>query len=345
MTKTRFIEERGETWERFARLLEKVERSRLSKLSEREVSQFSQLFRAVCYDLATVRSRDWGRELEDHLNSLVLRGHSRFYRAPPGRPGEVVRFFTRGFPRLLRANAAYFWVAVALFVVPGLISGVVVYHEPSLTGRILPASMQELMDTMYSDETYSEETNGSDDPEETRASDAAAGMFGFYIRNNVGIAFKCFALGVFAGIGTILVLIFNSIYLGTVTGFLLERGHSERFLSFVVSHGSFELTAIVVSGAAGLILGRSIVHPGVWSRLESLRRRGLDAVRLAAGAGGMLAVAALIEAFWSPSAVPSAAKYAVGSLLWVVVIAYLVLAGRDGGGDAGGGEAGGRGVT
>lgn len=336
MTKTRFIEERGETWERFAKLLEKVDRSRLSKLSGGEVSQFSQLFRAVCYDLATVRSRDWGRELEDHLNSLVLRGHSRFYRAPPGRPGAVVRFFTRGFPRLLRANAAYFWVAVALFVVPGLISGVVVYQEPSLTGRILPASMQELMDTMYS-----EETKGSDDPEETRASDAAAGMFGFYIRNNVGIAFKCFALGVFAGIGTILVLIFNSIYLGTVTGFLLERGHSERFLSFVISHGAFELTAIVVSGAAGLILGHSIVHPGVWSRLESLRRRGLDAVRLAAGAGAMLAVAALIEAFWSPSAAPSAAKYAVGSLLWVVVIAYLVLAGRDGGG----GEAGGRGVT
>jgi uncharacterized membrane protein SpoIIM required for sporulation len=93
-----------------------------------------------------------------------------------------------------------------------------------------------------------------------RASGMESMMAGFYVRNNVGISFQCFALGAFAGVGTMVVLVYNSIFLGTVTGFLIARGHSGRFFEFVIGHGSFELTAIAVSGAAGLILGHALVH-------------------------------------------------------------------------------------
>ena len=318
MKKDRFIEERKASWKRFEELLRRVEKSRLSRLSGKEVSEFSRLFRALCYDLAMVRSRDWGREIENYLNDLVLRGHGRFYRAPPGRPREALRFFTHGFPTLLRANIAYFWVALALFLVPGIISGIVVYRDPSLAGRILPGVIQDFMDTMYSESREGGSGMGGE-----------AGAAGFYLYNNVGIAFRCFATGILFGVGTVYYLIYNSIFIGSITGFLLARGHSDRFLSFTISHGSFELTAIVIAGMAGLILGHAIVHPGRWSRAESLRRRGLVAIRLAAGAAAMLGVAALIEGFWSPSDAPNAAKYAVGCLLWIAVISYLVLAGRE----------------
>ena len=110
----------------------------------------------------------------------------------------------------------------------------------------------------------------------------------------------------------------------------MARGHSGRFFEFVIGHGSFELTAIVVSGAAGLILGHAIVHPGVHSRWDALRVRGLVAVQIALGAALMLAVAAMIEGYWSPSQVGGSVKYAVGSVLWLVVILYLGLAGRAG---------------
>ena len=153
-------------------------------------------------------------------------------------------------------------------------------------------------------------------------------MAGFYVQHNVGIAFKCFALGVFAGIGTAKELVFNSIVLGTVTGFLIGRGHSAHFFEFVISHSSFELTAIVVAGAAGLIMGHALVHPGQVSRGEALRLRGLDAVKLALGAGFMLCVAALIEGFWSPSVIPRGVKMTGGAFFWILVILYLGLAGR-----------------
>ena len=222
------------------------------------------------------------------------------------------------FPRLLRANVAYFWLALALFVIPGAVSGTVVALDPSQVGRIMPGQYQAQFEDMYS-QSIGENSSGSDE--------GRAAMAGFYVHNNVGIAFKCFALGSFAGIGTMVVLVYNSIFLGTITGFLVGRGHSHNFFEFVVGHGSFELTAIVISGAAGLVLGHAMVHPGKQTRRDALREHGLVSVKLALGAGVMLGLAAIIEAFWSPSGASFSIKMVVGAALWIIVVLYLSRAG------------------
>ncbi len=316
MKKARFVSERRPAWQRFEKLLVSAETSRVPRLTQQEVSEFSELFRAICYDLATVRSRDWGSGLERYLNDLVVRGHGAFYGSPPRRVGGIVRFFTEKFPRLLRENAAYFWVSLILFGTPFATSWIIIEGKPSLAARVLPASTLAQFDEMYSEEEQ------GDGP----GMEAAAA--GFYVHHNTSIAFRCFALGVFLGLGTVYVLVYNGIVLGTVAGYVLAMGHGEKFLSFVVSHGSFELTAIVISGAAGLILGHALIAPGTLTRSRAIYERGLVAVQLALGAAGMLGVAALIEGFWSPSAAPPLAKYVVGGLLWVVVIVYLATAGR-----------------
>ena len=84
-----------------------------------------------------------------------------------------------------------------------------------------------------------------------------------------------------------------------------------------------------VGGIGGLIIGHSIVLPGAYTRLESLRRRGRVGVNLAMGAAGMLAIAAVIEGFWSPSSTATLDKFVVGSILWAMVVLYLIFAGRD----------------
>lgn len=319
MNKARFLVERRAAWERFETLLHEATASRSARLKPAEASEFSELFRALCYDLATVRARDWGSGLERYLNDLVVRGHGAYYGSKPHRGGEILSFFTERFPRLLRANARYFWTSTALFMGPFAISWMVVQAHPELATRVLPARILAQFDEMYS--ARAEEERAQRPPMEATAA-------GFYVRNNTSIAFRCFAMGVFFGAGTIYVLLFNGIYLGTVTGYVIAQGHGERFTSFVVSHGAFELTAIAISGAAGLVLGHAVLAPGALTRARALRERGLVAVQLALGAGGMLAVAALIEGFWSPSAVPAQAKYVVGGVLWVAVTAYLSLAGR-----------------
>lgn len=322
MKKATFLAERQGAWQRFEELLVRAEAHRVPRFSGEEASEFSRLFRALCYDLATVRSHDWGRGLEGYLNDLVVRGHNCFYGSAPGRPREALGFLLEGFPRLLRANVAYFWVALVLFALPALVTGWVVGREPSLAGRVMPGTMLASFEEMYSE-------GKRQDRHDKERSSMQAGAAGFYVRNNVAVAFRCFTTGVFFGAGTLFFLVYNGIFLGTVAGYLTATGHYERFYSFVVGHGSFELTAIVVSGAAGLVMGHALVHPGAMTRAEALRRRGVVGLKLALGAGAMLVVAALIEAFWSPSGIPSRTKYVVGALLWALVIAYLALGGRE----------------
>jgi uncharacterized membrane protein SpoIIM required for sporulation len=220
----------------------------------------------------------------------------------------------------LREHLAYFVVSLCLFVLPAAVSGVLVARDVSLAHRVLPGATLDEIETMYSEPATPQERSAG--PQ------APVGMTGFYVWNNAGLAFRCFATGIFFGVGTAYYLVFNGIFLGTVAGFLAGRGHGERFFSFVVGHGAFELTAIVIAGAAGLRIGHALVHPSPYGWAESLRRRGRAGARLALGAGAMLVVAAGIEAFWSPLPLPPSLKFGAGGLFWILVVGYLSFAGR-----------------
>lgn len=318
MKRAVFVAQRRPSWLEFEGLVARAESSSVRRLKAQEVVSFSQAFRALCHDLAVVRSRGFGRDLDRYVNDLVVRGHNVFYGGAPRPASGVWPFLAQGFPRLLRRQIAYFLTSLVLFIAPAIVSGLLVARDDSLAARVLPGTMLAELEEMYSDPRAK--------PRETKV--APLGMTGFYVRNNAGIAFRCFATGIFFGVGTAYYLVYNGIFLGTVAGFLVRHGHGERFFSFVVGHGAFELTAIVVAGAAGLRIGRALVHPAPYGRGESLRRRGREAAQLALGAAAMLVVAAVIEASWSPLPVPASLKFAAGGLCWVLVLGYFCFAGR-----------------
>ena len=326
MNKREFVTRRRPAWQRFQQLLDKLESRSSKKLNAAEAVEFSRMFREMCYDLSEVRSRDWGLQLESYLNDLVSRGHNAFYSAPPGRFGPILQFLATGFPKMFRRNLGYFLAAAALFFIPLALTWAVVQTEPSLARRIIPASQLEQMNEMYGEETW-KEVSGSEKSAK-KFGDERSIMFGFYIKNNVSIALDAAGRGILFGVGTVYTLLTNGIAIGAIFGYVVSQGNGERLLSFAISHGSFELTAIAVAGGAGLMIGDALIHPGQRSRLESLRYRGLEAIQIACGAGAMLIVAAMIEAFWSPSSIPVAVKYSVGSFLWVLVFVYLGTAGR-----------------
>ena len=116
--------------------------------------------------------------------------------------------------------------------------------------------------------------------------------------------------------------------LGGVAGHLSRLGYNETFWPFVSGHGAFELTAIVICGAAGLMLGHAILAPGQRTRVMALKQQAVEALRLVMGAALMLLVAAFIEAFWSSSQLAPVVKYAVAAFLWGLVVFYLGWMGR-----------------
>lgn len=326
MHKREFVSRRRVAWQRFGQLLDRLDLRAGKKLSTAETAEFSRLFRELCYDLSEVRARDWGTQLEAYLNGLVSQGHNAFYSAPPGRWIPIVQFLSVGFPRMFRKNIGYFLVAAALFFVPMGVTWGIVQAEPSLARRILPTQYLDQAKEMYSEKSWDDVTGKDSDLGEFGESRSI--MFGFYIKNNVSIALDAAGRGILFGIGTVYTLLSNGIVIGAIFGYVVSQGNGERLLSFAISHGSFELTAIAVAGGAGLMIGDALIHPGQRTRLESLRHRGLEAIQIACGAGAMLVVAAMIEAFWSPSHIPAAVKYSVGSVLWVLVFVYLTTAGR-----------------
>ena len=153
-------------------------------------------------------------------------------------------------------------------------------------------------------------------------------MAGFYVNNNVGIALRCFAVGIFGGLGSAFYLVDNGLSIGAVLGYVSSQGAGANIATFIVGHGSLELTAIVLAGGAGLVLGWSVVSPGGRTRAASLRSAGRDVAAIVFGAAVMLMMAACIEAFWSASGIPSPVKRLVGAALWTLVLSYFVLVGR-----------------
>ncbi|MEM7455223.1 MAG: stage II sporulation protein M [Planctomycetota bacterium] len=320
MKRDRFIRQRTPYWKRLELLIDQTKGKSASSLNGKQITELSHLYRMVCYDLSMVKSREWGTQLEQYLNDLVAQGHNCLYRKRPPTFAAILNFFTSGFPRTLRKRKWYFYTALALFAVPFFAGMILALVDPVLAESVIPAEMLEEASDSYSEELYvaiDEKYFGE-----------RTFMAGFYVFNNVGIALKIFSTGVFLGIPTIKELLFNGIVLGMISGYVASQGHGDEFFSFVISHGSFELTGIVIAGAAGLLLGFGLIKPGRRSRSETLAEYGKDAVLLAIGAAVMLMIAALIEGYFSPMAIPSIVKYVVGTLMWLVVIAYLALAGR-----------------
>lgn len=321
MNRERFIKSRRDDWQSFERLLSKMHGVRMAKWSGSDVTRLSSFYRSICYDLSLVQSREWGARLEQYLNDLVARGHNCLYRSPPRSLDAALQFLSEGFPQLLRRRKAFFFVSLALFAIPFLVAMFVAIIDVGLAEQLIDRAMMAQAEENYSGQMYTQI--------DSEYAEQRSLMASFYVWHNIGIALRCFALGIFFGLGTIVTLLFNGLSLGATSGYLIYLGYGDNFFSFAISHGSFELTAIVVAGAAGLLLGWGMVHPGEYSRRESLRVHGIDAVKLAAGAAFMLLIAAFIEGYFSPMAIPHIVKYVVGTMLWGVVFVYLTYSGRE----------------
>ncbi len=284
-------------------------------------SDFPALYRAVCHHLALAKDRQYSPHLVNSLHHLVLRGHQQLYHQKKPFVSQIVRFVLQDFPASLRREAKLFWLSTGLFLLPALILGLLCYNNGDLIYSVHSVAGVADMEAMYNP---ANEHIGRD-----RQSDTDFKMFGFYIYNNVSIGFRTFASGLLYGIGTVVVLVSNGVFIGSVAGHLTQLQFTETFWPFVSGHGAFELTAIVISGAAGLQLARALYSPGRLGRIAALKQAATEAVPLVIGATLMLFIAAFIEAFWSSSStVDNAIKYSVAAVLWLAVIAYFLFAGR-----------------
>lgn len=329
MNQSQFIAEHEATWERLEAWLKLKENpKRLHKkdedLEEAEPDyDFPQAYRQVCQHLALARTRLYSQSLIERLSQLVLRGHQYFYQPRSDLLQQIIRYFTISFPATVRSEWRVVALACLLFFGPLIGMIVAIQINPDLIYSVADGDTVRQFEQMYDPERY--ERVGRE-----READSDILMFGFYIRNNTGIGFRTFSSGLLLGLGTLALLLFNGIHIGAVAGHLTELGYNQTFWGFVAGHSAMELTAIALSGAAGLKLGQALIWPGRKSRLRALRDNAAIAIRIVYGAATMFFIAAFIEAFWSSIAwMPFSIKVGVGLFFWLLVISYFVLTGKS----------------
>jgi uncharacterized membrane protein SpoIIM required for sporulation len=286
-------------------------------------ARLATLYRRVCEHLALAQARAYPIDLIGYLEGLTQSAHRLIYRQHEWGLAQLSRLLLIDLPQAVRAHRRYLGVAAALFALPLLAAAWACWRDPGFILHLLDASTVRRFEQMYGPAA---EALGR-----TRAAGDDFQMFGYYIMHNIGIGLNCFGAGVLGGVGSMFTLMFNGVQIGGVGGYLIGAGYATNFLSFVVTHSAFELTAIVLAGAAGLRLGYSWVAPGRYTRRDALRLAARHAVVLVYGVIALLLAAAALEAFWSSARwIAPAVKYGVGACCWLLMLAYLVWQGRPG---------------
>ena len=318
----RFRLEREADWLRLDQIVTHMEKGRRRKLSDADVLDLPALYRTAMSSLSIARENSLDAGLIAYLEALTLRAYFLVYGTQTTFIGWCRDFFGGGWSRAVRA----IWpeIAIALLVmVAGAVTGYfMVAHNPDwfyalldenlAGGRVPGASEAMLRQSLFGN------------AEQSGMAVFAAELFS----NNAQVAIMAFALGFAFGIPSILLLIQNMAMMGALLWVFGSRGLMFDFAGWLSIHGTTELFAILLAGAAGLHIGRAIAFPGRLSHLQAASDAGKRAALVMMGVVLMLVVAGLLEGFGRQLVDNTPGRFATGGVMLTLWLAYFAFAGR-----------------
>lgn len=317
----RFVREREGQWHELERALRSLEGRGASALDLESARRFVKLYRRVSADLVRARTEMLDASIQDYLNDLVARAYRQVYAGTTGSGASVARFFALEFPARVRSERRMVAVSACLFLAGAAVGAAGMALDPGAETVLIPEQHQA---TSPSERIASEEAGRGP------RSDEAAAFSSFLFTHNIQVSFLVFALGTTFGIGTSALLFYNGVPLGALAWQYHAAGHGLFFWAWVLPHGIPEITAIVIAGAAGLILARGLVRPGRRARREALVREARSAVRLVVGSAPLLIGAGLVEGTISQMhapVMPYSAKLAFAAIVGAALFLWLTRAG------------------
>jgi uncharacterized membrane protein SpoIIM required for sporulation len=300
-------------WDRLDALVRRAGGGRsLRRLSGAEVDELVSLYQRVATHLSVVRSATPDPALVGGLSSLVARARSAVTGSDAPAWRDLATFFTVTYPVALYRSMRW-WVAIAAAFV--LVSGIVAFWvggDPHVQATIAaPDQVHQLVDHDF----------------QSYYSSNPAGSFAAKVwTNNAWVAALSLMLGVFL-LPVVWVLWQNALNVGVAAGLMAANHRLELFFGLILPHGLLELTCVFVAAGAGLRLGWAWVDPGPRTRSRALREEGQAAGALALGLAATLAVSGAVEAFVTPSPLPTWARVGIGVALWAGFISYAVVLG------------------
>jgi len=311
MTLEGFLEQRRASWEELEELLNRA-KGKPERLGSAGVLRLGELYRGAAADLALARRRFPSEPERRHLERLVARAAIAVYE-PAAQRTTIFRYLSHGYWEAIAERPLPIATTWALLAVPALLAAVWAYGDPGSALSFVPAGFRA----------------AADPPSDAGYTAAQQAVFSSQLfTNNIQVTFSAFALGITAGIGTSLLIAYQGLLLGAITGLALEAGNGRALGEFLVPHGPLELSCVVVAGAAGLRLGWALVDPGTATRSVALAREGRRSVGMVLGTMPWLVVAGIVEAFVRSNGLPSAVLIVVGIGLFALFWGLVALQGK-----------------
>lgn len=312
----RFVTRKSDRWDQFDTMAGRATRNGLDSFQAAELPEFAARYREVAADLARARTYRAPGAVLTRLERLVAAGHNTLYRDDRRTGRQLWRFVTRECPAGVIEARRTVLFAFLIFALPAAAGFLLLKERPALAQELLPAT---ILDRAAAGQARQQAGHGYFEAEtEDRPMMASAIM-----TNNIQVAFFSFAGGILAGVGSLILLGYNGLVLGAISGHFANMGLLGYLWTFVIGHGVLELFAIWVAGAAGFLLGRALLAPGDLTRGEALVLKGRLAMRMIGTVIVLLVVAGLIEGFISAGTAPLPYRLAVSTASLVFLLAYL----------------------
>jgi uncharacterized membrane protein SpoIIM required for sporulation len=315
---TRFRAAHEADWNRLEELVTRLEKRSIKALSDDDLLALPVLYRTTLSSLSVARDTSLDRALVAYLEQLCTRAYFQIYGVPTPARQQIAIFFASSWPGAVKAlwretvvcallTAAAAWVAYLLVRSdPGWFHAII--PEGLAGGRDPSASAEYLRDTLY---------GGGEGWLMTFAT--------YLFTHNSQIAIFAFALGFAFAVPTILLILYNGLMVGAFFAVFAGKELAFNLGGWLMIHGTTEIFAIVIAGAAGLRIGTAVAFPGQLSRMESAVRAGKLAATAMAGTVIMLAVAGLLEGIGRQTVTDDLSRYLIGALMLAGWLTYFYL--------------------
>ncbi len=279
MTESQFIEQNKQKWAELEQLLIQP---------HKDADKLQELFVKVSSDLSYARTFYPKRSVRLYLNTLTQKVFNSMGKKKSGFSfGDITYFFSHILPQEAYRQRKKFLLSFIIFAVAMLIGVLSSANNPEFATVILG-------------EDYIQMTNeniNKGDPMAVYKDENALAMFQFITINNIKVAFFCFLMGLIGGIGTTFILVYNGIMVGVFQYYFYSKGLFFTSFLTIWIHGTIEISAIIIAGAAGLILGNGILFPGTYKRSTSLQKSAKQSLRIILGTVPLFVIAGLLESF------------------------------------------------
>lgn len=307
MTEEFYITKHQKNWTALENYCENLKRNKLSDMQTDNLTEFLNLYKSAVHNLAYVQTHYPKSPAEDYLNALVAKCGRHIYLKNHKKFSFKESFFN--YINLLHEEKKIILISSLIFITAILIGFIFTFFNLSSSLWFIPKSM----------------TEGFIESAESGFSGAGIDEFSLLssesiITNNISVCALSFVFGIFFGIPVFSILFSNGAILGSAVAIFAQKGSLYLFFSLIIPHGVFELTAIFLSGAAGLIIARGLIKKTPYTRKVCLINETKKAGILMTGTVILLLCAGLIEGLITPAKIDPAFKYMVALLCFVILI-------------------------